>query len=263
MSKNPFFSVISVTLNHLSGLRDTHDSLKIQDVRDFEWVVRDGGSTDGTVEYLSQSAARWISAPDRGIYDAMNRGIEDASGEYLLFLNAGDRLADAAVLQKTRAEIEKQNIPPDLVYGDSFEELSGTRNYKPARPHNTANLGMFTHHQSMLYRRTAIKDMRYDQNYKIAADYDFTCRLLQKTRHVLYCPFAISVFEGGGVSQQKPWMGRREQFNIRKKLHTANMLENCMIFSIQTALWNLRTLAPGLYWRLKSSGNKRSGSART
>ncbi len=84
------FSVITVTRNNLVGLRRTHESLRIQSCGDYEWIVVDGASDDGTADYLKKTGANWVSEPDRGIYDAMNKGIARAQGRWLIFMNAGD-----------------------------------------------------------------------------------------------------------------------------------------------------------------------------
>lgn len=249
--KTPFFSVITVTLNNLGGLRRTHESLAAQSECDCEWIVVDGGSGDGTREFL-RIHENWISEPDRGIFDAMNKGIERARGRYILFLNAGDVLAAPDVLKKIKEGIETQKSKPDFVYGDSREGNF----YKSARaPHS---YGMFTHHQAMIYARDKMGRMRYDLDYAIASDYDFTQRFLQQYKNILYCPFAFCVFESGGISQMQAAKARREEFMIRKKAGIG-FVRNSFIYIRQSAAWTLRQYAPHLYWAIKSSGNNRSG----
>lgn len=109
---------------------------------------------------------------------------------------------------------------------------------------------MFTHHQAMLYRRTALGDLRYDLRYKIAADYDFTIRFLQRAENILYCPFPICLFENGGISQLEALRGRREQFYIRKEAGQ-NLPGNIFIFAAQTLNLFLRRKCPRLYRFLK------------
>jgi putative colanic acid biosynthesis glycosyltransferase len=254
MPRLSFYSIITASYNDFPGLQKTAHSLSAQTCRDFEWIVIDGGSTDGTVEFL-QNYEGWISEPDHGLYDAMNKGIKRAGGEYFLFLNAGDMLADVSTLEKIKAEAK--NLP-DFIYGDSFED----GRYKTARNHNFKNWGMFTHHQAMLYRRAVASDMHYETSYKIGADYDFTCRFLNKAEKILYLPFPICIFETGGLSQQNAKEGRREQFFIRKKFR-ANIWKNNFIYYAQSCIWILRNKCPGLYWRLKSSGNSGNGRAQT
>ena len=99
------FSIITVTRNNLPGLKRTHDSLKIQICHDFEWVVVDGASTDGTPDYLRTTGAIWVSEPDSGLYDAMNKGLGNAVGDYIVFMNAGDLFAAPDVLDKIKSPI--------------------------------------------------------------------------------------------------------------------------------------------------------------
>ncbi|MEM7650722.1 MAG: glycosyltransferase family 2 protein [Pseudomonadota bacterium] len=245
--KTPFFSIITITLNNVEGLRRTHKSLKKQNFTNFEWIIIDGKSSDKTLEYLKQSDAKITSEPDAGIYDAMNKGINKSTGEYLLFLNAGDILCSADTLKRIHKASQDK---PDFIYGDSLEASS----YKPARKPDIAR-GMFTHHQAMLYKREALGGLKYNTAYEIAADYDFTAKFLNPTKTLKYCEFPICDFELGGISQTKAALGRREQFEIRRNLKLVGPIKNYVITALQAALWTLRCCAPALYWRLKSSGN--------
>ena len=206
----PLFSVITITFNNRDGLRKTAASVQSQIYKDIEWIIIDGHSNDGTQnDFTNFSSAKIISEPDQGIYDAMNKGINLATGDYLIFMNAGDVFADENVL----IEISKQCISQhDFIYGDSHED----HHFKPTRDHSKINWGMPTHHQAMLYSRRALADMRYDLSYKIAADYDLTLRFLKIARNILYVPIPICIFEVGGVSQTNVKRGRDEQFDAGK-----------------------------------------------
>ena len=293
MMTKPLFSVVSVTLNHLNGLKKTHESLQNQTCLDHEWIVIDGGSTDETLSYLKQENIviqnnnspsslhglsvqsmdhthkscddalgeclipnkndytsypniRYISEKDHGIYDAMNKGIDRSTGEYIIFMNAGDCFADTQILDQIGAEIKKSQ--PDFIYGDALEYSQRKIVYKKSRAHDKINQGMITHHQAMLYRRTALG--KYDLSYNIAADYDLTLRLLNKAPKTLYIPAPICLFESGGLSQQQVRQGRLEQFQIRKK-NGVSPWKNSLIFTAQSVLYQLRQHCPKIYWRLK------------
>lgn len=246
------FSIITVTRNNLQGLQHTHRSLQQQSFQGFEWLVIDGASDDGTVDYLNASDAAFLSEPDSGIYDAMNKGLTHAGGYYLLFLNAGDALADADTLLNLTTYIEELQETPDFIYGDALEAHPGEPPaYKPARPYKKSAYGMFTHHQAMLYRRELIGDLRYDTGYAIAADYKFTLQVLARSHTVVYCPFALCLFESGGISQQKAAQGRREQVRIRAELQTVSPLQNRLIAARQQAVWTFRQTFPALYWKIR------------
>ena len=200
--KEPFFSIITVTLNHLRGLQRTWESVQSQVFHDFEWIVVDGASQDGTLQFLQMlkaSVLRWISEPDTGLYEAMNKGIAMAGGNYILFLNAGDLLAGADVLQIIYNEAIKASYP-DFIYGDAYERVGGRIYLKKARSHRTIWYGMFTHHQAMIYNRAALGDLRYRTRYKLAADFALTSEFLSRASVVHRVPIPICVFEGGGVT---------------------------------------------------------------
>ena len=110
-------SIITVNLNNRIGLERTINSVVSQTFKDFEWIVIDGGSTDGSKELITQYAnhfAYWVSEPDKGIYNAMNKGIKVAKGEYLLFLNSGDWIIDERVAQ----DFIETSISADIISGD-------------------------------------------------------------------------------------------------------------------------------------------------
>ena len=110
-------SIITINLNNRDGLQKTIDSVVSQTFRDFEWIVIDGGSTDGSKELIEQYAdhfSYWVSEPDKGIYNAMNKGIKVAKGEYLQFLNSGDWLVDEKALERCFWHESKA----DIAYGD-------------------------------------------------------------------------------------------------------------------------------------------------
>jgi putative colanic acid biosynthesis glycosyltransferase len=257
----PVFTLITITLNNYSGLQKTYKSIEKQQFEDFEWIVIDGGSTDETVDFLraqrsaTRSATnpfRFISEEDEGIYDAMNKGIKEARGRYLLFLNAGDELAADDVLKEIFPFTEKK---PQLIYGDALEPENGkdAHSYKKARRYKDLIWGMITHHQAILYDRHVIRDkkLHYSLKFEIASDYDFTARFLQKAKRIIYFPKPICVFEQGGLSQQNAFKGRREQYIIRENLEMVSQPNNLFILTVQTLSWHLKKLSPTLYYALK------------
>lgn len=240
----PLFSIVTITKNNMPGFLRTQESLKNQSFRDFEWVVIDGNSTDGTKVHLPADA---VSEADNGIYDAMNKGIDRAKGDYLLFLNAGDVLSDVDILATIAKTISAEK--PDFIYGDALE-TGGF--YKKARCHKHLNWGMFTHHQAMIYKRESIGTLRYEAHYKIAGDYAFTRAFLKNCRVVSYIPAAICIFETGGVSQQNQRLGRIEQYKARQKAGCSLPI-NAMVFTGQSAASMLKRYLPKTYHGLKAS----------
>lgn len=253
MTTNPVFSIITVTLNNLSGLRKTYDSILSQNFYDYEWLVVDGNSKDATLSFLKSTHAQYISEQDHGIYDAMNKGLDRATGDYIIFMNAGDCFAEKDILSTIKKHIEDKYS--DFLYGDSFENFNNKVILKKSALHSKIKNGMFTHHQSMIYKKDVIGNQRFDLSYLIAADYDFTYRYLQKCKEISKLSLPLCVFESGGISQTHALQGRIEQFKIRKQLDE-NTFRNTSVFVAQTVLFTLRKICPVFYWRLKYSLTK-------
>ncbi len=248
MSQPPLFSIITVTLNNAAGLEKTHSTIQEQTNTDYEWLVVDGGSTDETLPYLKSVQSSYISEEDRGIYDAMNKGLIKSTGHYIIFMNAGDCFESKNTLQETADRIKGGEY--DFIYGDSAEIKDEEIFFKRSRPHTKITQGMFTHHQAMFYNRKILDDLAYDTLYLISADYDLTWRALNKSKDILYLPFPICLFEAGGLSQQRVLLGRIEQFRIRRN-HKISFANNIWIFIKQTLAYNLRKISPKIYWLLK------------
>lgn len=236
------FSIITVTRNNRAGLRATRQSLMAQDYRDFEWIIIDGASGDGTQEEAAGYGARFYSAPDEGIYDAMNKGLALAAGTYVLFLNAADRLENAAVLGAVAA------LPLyDFIYGDGREGNL----LKRARPARQRLWSPLTYHQAMFYRRETIGALRYDTAYKIAADYKFTLEILARARTILYWPYPVCLYETDGLSQRNARQARFEMARIRREQRLCGPVANLAIVAAQSVAWTIRCRMPRLYgyWR--------------
>lgn len=251
--KGPLFSVITITKDNLAGLRRTYASIAAQDFADYEWIIIDGGSADGSLEFLKNDTAAIkiksiISRPDLGIYDAMNRGLKEIKGTYIIFMNAGDCFAGNSVLSLIAPYTEKE---PDFLYGDTLEGTPPV--IKEARRYKDLPWGMFTHHQAMIYAARIIKDydLAYTLRYEIAGDYDFTARFLQKAKSLKRIPQPICIFEDGGISQQKAITGRKEQFMVREELGISAPPMNAIIYLVQSAAWTLKTKMPFIYYPLR------------
>ena len=243
----PSFSIITITYNNREGLRKTAASISSQTTADYEWIIIDGNSHDGTRNDFSRyGIAHIICEPDKGIYDAMNKGIKKAQGDYIIFMNAGDMFANNQVLETIKSYTQSR---PDFIYGDAIED----NHHKKARSHKRINWGMFTHHQAMFYSREYLKYMRYRPEYKIAADYDLTMKFLRRSEHITYVPTAICVFETGGISQTHAKLGRDEQFKSRRQNKSCGLIANHMIRILQIVRYSLRQYTPRFYWRLTAT----------
>lgn len=167
-------SIITINFNNLGGLKRTVESVVSQTWQEFEYIVIDGGSTDGSAEYIESQSEHidyWISEPDKGIYNAMNKGIDKATGEYLLFLNSGDCLANELVLEQFI------NFEPveDIVYGDSIFIYKDKAPFLKRMPDNLEGMMIFyrtLNHQSVFHKSSIFREgRRYDEEYKMLADW--------------------------------------------------------------------------------------------
>lgn len=177
----PLISVITITYNAASTIGVTMASVAAQTCRDYEHVVIDGASRDATLEIArSYEGVRILSEPDKGLYDAMNKGLRMARGEYVIFLNSGDTFHSADVLE---AYARRARLGDDIIYGDTVivdserREL-GPRHYSvPARlTRDSFSKGMLICHQAFMVKRSLAPD--YDLRYRFSADYDWTIRCI-------------------------------------------------------------------------------------
>lgn len=252
----PQFSIITVTWNDLSGLRETAESVRGQISRDFEWIIVDGASVDGTVEAAAAGefeGAIFLSEPDSGLYDAMNKGLDVAIGEYVIFMNGGDTFADPDVLHEVSHTATFGTAA--LIYGDAWEVEGPYSVYKPAFSHRVIPYTMFAHHQSMFYRNADIGPLRYDLTYRIGADWVFTAQQLRNNRKASALARPICRFKRGGLSQSRDpsvlyqvhlerVRALREVFNIPRPI--ANVL-----LRTKEIVEMLRRRFPTLYDRLR------------
>lgn len=248
-------SIITVVLNDLEGLQRTWRSIQSQDCEDYEWVVIDGGSTDGTCDFLRSlrsSCVVWRSEGDRGLYDAMNKGTDQAQGRYVWYLNAGDEVAASRTLATI---IGSLGADPDFVYGDALDRtVEGRLLLKRARPHARIWRGMFTHHQAMVFRRTTIDGLRYLETYPVGADYAFVAEVLARCKEVRYLDTPFCVFEGGGYSATHAWLGLRDQFDIRRTILGMSRLMCLGIAAWQAMVLLIARVAPRLFEVVRYEG---------
>ncbi len=213
-------SVIVVALNAGDELRATVKSIITQTYKDIEIVVKDGGSTDGSVEKLpSDERIRLIVSPDRGIYDAMNQALEEAAGDYVLFLNCGDYLYDENVLAVTADHITDSK---QLIYGDIYDRAARSRVASNPELDEFALFRNVPCHQACIYDRKVLLMHPFNTQYKVRADYEqfLWCYYIAKVDFV-YIDQVISSYMGGGFSEEKA--NRR----LSAKEHT-EIVENYM-----------------------------------
>ena len=221
------FSIITVCFNEAARIALTCESVVNQTFQEFDWIVLDGGSTDGTRDILKQYAHRmnsFVSEPDRGIYHAMNKGIAQARGTYLLFLNGGDYLYQPDVLASVSTSLTSR--AKDLYYGDIFFERRD--HWKRVSIELTNPYELFIRrtlpHQAMFIKRELFERYGYyDESFPIAADLDFLLRVFvssssRKEHTIEHLPVLISVYDSmHGASARDLPTTRTEKNNLRRK----------------------------------------------
>ena len=231
----PVVTVVTVVRNGESFLEWTILSVLGQTYDEVEFIVIDGGSTDGTLDVVRRYDPKidyWISEPDKGIYDAMNKGIDRAGGEWVLFLNAGDVFCDSEVLKSV-----VQDIPPDaeVVYGGHQEDYeSGYRSIRTAGPISDLWKGMIFSHQAMLVKTSLIKRYKFNVASRIAADYEFIYSLYQQRRRFHRSQIVISRVLADGFSASR---------NLRLTLDQWRIARNYTDQPVMIDLYHLTKLA--------------------
>jgi len=234
LNKPPFFSIVTIVRNDLNGLQKTFESVINQTYTNIEWIVIDGASDDGCVKYLQSLEIKnfhWISEPDKGIYDAMNKGIELAQGEYINFLNAGDYFQKNNILELVNEKIENNSSQVDLIFGGAFLQMKNGHNYY-RKPKSLKHVpyGLPSIHQSTYYLTKLIKETNYDVNFKICGDYYLICKLSLHQPKALIIDMPLVAFTVGGVSYTKPLNLIRESFYIKKNILNLNVFLRIFVF---------------------------------
>lgn len=198
-------SIISITLNNIDGLKKTVQSLQIQTCDNFELIVIDGNSTDGTKEYLPQIPIKnyaYLSEKDSGVYDAMNKGIMMAKNDYLIFLNAGDCLFNENVL----SYITNLDSSYDIYFGDRLNDPQRqVLTYRDYTINSCFLYYLHLPHQTTIIRRSLFfQHGLYDTTFRIGSDHEFFVREIVKYRATVhYIPIIVSIFNMEGISSSR------------------------------------------------------------
>ncbi len=252
------FTIITASFNAGNKLHKTIHSVLRQTYQDYEIIIKDGQSTDGSVEMLVKDSevasalasgkVRLFVQPDNGVYDGMNQGIRQAKGDYLLFLNCGDTLAGIDVLEKVAAKIEdtrKCHLSggaqsdgilqvcdsnsgsivdcAQILYGDTYCEQTGTIDAAPPKIDAFQCYRNLPCHQSTIYSRELFGERQYDTSLRVRADYDhFLWCYFIKQAPMINLQMTISSYEGGGISEdaKNEKLDREEHLAVVKRYLT-------------------------------------------
>ncbi|MEK0160757.1 glycosyltransferase family 2 protein [Pseudoalteromonas piscicida] len=206
-------SIITITFNDVDGLKRTCESVAAQRFTNYEHIIIDGASNDGTSSFLSQWSEsnqymKFISERDSGIYNAMNKGIKMASGEWILFLNAGDEFVNSNTLSDAFVKNEFDEVEVQVVFGHKLNKYGDTITSSAVGASLKAG-ELFACHQSIFFKDRTL----YDESYKIFGDFDLLSKLYNKYGESGFKGInqAIAIFEGGGISSQVSFIKRKEK----------------------------------------------------
>lgn len=211
--EEPLFSIVTITYQNLDGLRGTVESVAAQTLTDYEHIVIDGGSTDGSADWLEANfTGAWVSEPDGGRYPAMNKGAAMATGRYLWFLHAGDSLGDPDVLKRVAHLIENgTGGAPEWLFGFARvvapdRSVVGILGFAPFTMFKFAVQGLEIPHQATVMTRRLFEEIGgYDDRNEVAADQVLLMAAANRSLPLAVADFFCD-FDATGLSADRPWV---------------------------------------------------------
>lgn len=277
------FSIVIVCLNPGKKLLSTVESILSQQYGNYEIIVKDGGSGDGSLRTLpSDSRIRVLEGKDAGIYDAMNQALAAVSGRYVLFLNCGDTLHDGQVLARMEKEIEgKRKGGPEeeglsrrerlrIFYGNQYNVRQKCVVYSAPEVNDFTCYRNVPCHQVCFYDVRLFEERAYDTKYRVRADYEhFLYCIYEKKAEAVYAELTVADYEGGGFSEtaENRRISAKEHREIAKRyLGRRNVLGYRMVMLLTLAPLRTRIAEnerlAGLYNRMKTGIYRLAGGNR-
>ncbi len=251
-------SIITINRNNASGLEKTMRSVAIQTFREFEYIVIDGASIDGSVEIIKKldveiAHLSWISEPDRGIYNAMNKGINMASGEYLEFLNSGDCLKSEDVVERMISVLEKENNPA-ILYGNMLKAMpdGSIRRSTGFVGKRITMMGMYTgtlNHSPAYIKRDLFKKYGlYDEALKIVSDWKWYLEvIILHDVQPIYTDIDVTLFDMTGISETNKELLKAERRKVLDDLFPKALLADYERYSFPMEQFNRLQRHPWAY----------------
>lgn len=242
---NKKISIITINYNNLEGLKRTVESVMNQTWQEFEYIVIDGGSTDGSAAYIESQSEHldyWVSEPDEGIYNAMNKGIAKAAGEYLLFLNSGDELFSCVVLEQNNKFLTLH----DIVYFNlnvADDKITFIKKYPDQLPFSYFVKDTLPHPATFIKKTIFEKIGLYDENLKIVSDWKFFIESICKFNYSYFrIDETLSTFYLDGLSSD--FKNKDAIYEERKKVLKSNfqafLQDSDELVELKTIISNLR-----------------------
>jgi glycosyltransferase involved in cell wall biosynthesis len=232
-------SIITASYNAKENIERTILSVISQTYKPMELLVIDGGSTDGTVEVIrkyEKEISYWCSKRDSGIYDAMNKGIKQARGDWIIFMNSGDLFADHKVLEEMESKLDRRKW---IVYGDAYLESNGKRTAQ-IQKNRHLDLSRSIIHQSIFYQNSFLKNNLFDTRYKIMADYDHILSVSAKQPSlIVYVPYFICIYDKTGISSQPVYTYFNEYYHIAFKRMSFKAFIKFNGFILPRLIWSI------------------------
>lgn len=246
----PLISVVTVCYNAVAVIEATILNIIGQTYSNIEYIIIDGGSADGTVDIIKryeQKVSCWVSEPDKGIYDAMNKGIARSAGEWVHFLNAGDAYSNTHALEDYMGLFYERRVEADVLYGDVVCKFNfGNLLLKPGSLSDFDSYFPISH-PATLVKGEVLRENTFDASYRISADYDLLYRLYHKGCRFEYVPIPLVLFDAvAGISSTNPLLLYREnvrvQGNQRKTKYCSGVImvkvRSFLLFAIDMLLVN-------------------------
>lgn len=216
-------TVITVVFNNKESIENTIKSVLSQKYKNLEYIIIDGGSKDGTLEIIRkyENRIRYISEKDKGIYDAMNKGLKLSTGELIFFLNSDDIFFDENVIRNVSREYLHNN-KPDYIYGGLVSrgifKDGGDNIFLREISNFSVKMGQNIPHQTLFVKKEAFDQLGYfNQKLNVNGDYDFECRLVSSGKKGAFIKYLISYYNQNGYSSTGGWELYIEKYKIIKK----------------------------------------------
>jgi glycosyltransferase involved in cell wall biosynthesis len=243
--QQPVLTVITIVYNNVKDIERSMLSVLNQSYANIEYVVIDGGSTDGTksiIERYKNRLTTYISEPDKGIYDAMNKGLALAKGDYVLFMNSGDEIYE----QDTVSKVFSTAVDADIYYGETemyneqWQSLGQRRHQTPESFNwRSFKYGMSISHQAVYVKRILAEP--YDLTYKYSADIDWIIKVAKKSGKIVNTRQYVAKYLVGGVSKQKHLDSLKERFQIFSKYYgLLPNLFNHLVIAVRLGVYFLK-----------------------
>ena len=220
IESHPQFSIITVVKNCKNDIEETIQSVLGQNYSNFEYIVIDGGSTDGTREIIKKYKDLidiYISEVDNGTYYAMNKGIRLARGGWLNFMNAGDLFKNSSILKNVSSCIPSKGA--DIIYGSTIVGDGTNSKLVHPRPIKKITKGrMVFVHQSSFVKRDIFKNFYFDEKYRINSDYNLFMQLYSQNYNFIRLDLVISIYKAGGLSSRYRFLSDLEKLQILESL---------------------------------------------